>query len=358
MSDEIIVRGAPLSLPGSAIRPVRFVARAPAEGPGRGSEPGIAFVPPATPQVIEEIVTKAKRTTRTAQAVRGAGTRLSTAGIVAATFGFLTAKILEEISQQKLDEKFRELEAIRGRVKPDSPLEVQPQPQPQQVIPEIIVTARRRSALIDLVTGGVPLPLRVPGDPPRIPPGRRRRIREPRPPGRPRRPRRTREKPRRKQDPKRDPRRLPSRPPQEIPGGDPTRRETTVPRRDPRPTIRRGTGLQIGNLSDIQFADATAPQRSTINLPGAGSIFSFGVNPIFGNPLTGINVGRVTFEDVSPQQQAQQAAGTARRCQPCPKPKPKRRKKCHVKLVHERAFEKWDRVTKWREIDCLTGRPV
>ena len=357
MSDEIIVRGAPLSLPGSAIRPVRFVARAPAEGPGRGSEPSIAFVPPATPQVIEEIVTKAKRTTRTAQAVRGASTRLSVAGLVGVTLGFLTSKILEEVSQQKLDEKFRELEAIRGRVKPDTPLEVQPQPQPQQVIPEIIVTARRRSALIDLVTGGVPLPLRVPGDPPRIPPGRRRRIRDPRPPGRPRRPRRTREKPRRKPRPVRDPRTRPGRTPTEIPSTDPRRREETIPRRDPRPTIRPGTGPRVGNLSDIQFADATAPQRSTIQLPGAGSIFSFGINPIFGNPLTGSNIGSVVLQDVSADPQPQQAAQQARRCQPCPKPKPKRRKKCYVKYVEERSFAKWDKIRKWREIDCLTGRP-
>ena len=370
--DEITVRGQRLE-PGS--RPLgQQIAPPPPPDPGpRPGIGGLAFVAPALPSAVEEIVVTG---TRTAQAVRTTprAPRVTVGALIATVGGLLIGKIVDELGQQMLDAKMREWESIRGRVKPDTPLEVQPQPQPVVEIPEIIVTARRRSGLIDLWTGGVPVNLRAevaPISPPKIPPfRRRRRIAEPpspQPPG-PRDPRRRDPRRRRRRRrgrpfhptirPFRPGRPLRITPPGRTPQTTPTRRQD--PRRDPRregAVIRRDVGSQIQIGSDFQFAEASAPGIGALAGVGAGASFGFGINPIFGNPLTGSNVGSVVFEDISPEGQPQQAAGTARRCQPCPKPKPKRRKKCYVKYVEERSFERWDKVRKWREIDCLTGRP-
>lgn len=355
MSDEIIVTGR-RTLPDWLLQSTLPKDPGAAEAAALA---GLAFVSPGAPKPVEEIIVKAKRTTRGVRTIRTARQAGTPWGAIAATLGWLTSKVLEEVSQQQLDRAFAELESITGRVKPDSPLEVQPQPKEKKPIDEIIVTARRRSRTFELVTGGLPMipAPEVPFEPPRRP--RRRPAREPRPPGRPRRP---------------SPRR-PGRP---------------APRRQPLP---RAPDIQPAQPPTVpEFEPATIPRREPARIPGE---FPSEFAPPLGNPARrfqpapGARPGADPFRDLRPSRQPRNqpqrfsAAGrltrvgsvvlpfedsqpeanplaqqARRRCPPCKKKKDERRKKCYKKLVEERAFEKWDNVFKWAEIDCLTGRPV
>lgn len=316
--------------------------------------PDVAFLAPAAPKVVEEIIVTGKRTAKAARVIPKAP-RVSVGALVATVGGFLTAKILEEVSQQQLERAFARWEAIRGRVSPDTPLLVKPTPKKTPPIPEIIVTARRRSPLFRLITGVVLPQPGAPTVPPRRP--RRRPAREPRPPGRPRRPRRQPQpKPRRPviprvpripevqpaTIPRRDPAQVPVAPPATIPG--------TSPDVFVQPTVRPG----------IRFV--TAPGIFPGAVPTPTPTPGVGISPALGiaaNPaLTGVGVTVLPFPRRVPTPRLQLQA--ARRCPPCPrkKEKDKKRNKCFVILTKQRRFKRWDYTRKWREIDCDTGRPI
>ncbi|MGI9457521.1 MAG: hypothetical protein ACR2NU_13235 [Aeoliella sp.] len=104
---------------------------------------------PVQKKVVEEIVVQGSRSA----AAASAATRFNIFTSVASVLGILSAKIAEEISQQKLESEFAKLMA-RDRTKPDSPLQTIP---PDPPIPEIVVTGTR------------PFPTSSGGAPPRPP---------------------------------------------------------------------------------------------------------------------------------------------------------------------------------------------
>lgn len=359
-TEEIIVTGT--RFPVSPRGPIRGLS-APLEGPGR--EPSVtkdnlgtlAFVAPALVPQVEEIIVTASRPAPSPARVatpRAAGGLLPT--LFAVVGGVLIAEILDELGEQKLDAAMRRLDEATGRVKPDTPLIVEPAPDPTpQVdpIPEIIVTGRRRVSLAPILGGIIALP-GVPTKPPRRP--RRRPPITPRPPGRPRRPgRRPGTPPQRR--PGRVPRTptIPSAPPATVPPTRPSTIPTTSPARIP--TTIPGADLAPSPGAQIQFA--TAPSFFPGAVP-AGSPFTFprltGPQAFAGVPLTGVGSVVLPFGSTSPSAaEALAQDPSQRRCKPCKKEKEERRRRCFKKLVEERAFERWDNVFEWAELDCETG---
>lgn len=332
---EIIVIGDPIgpgvsprSLPGRSIGftdlPFGFIREEPGEFPGR-----LGFLPPALPQVIEEVVVTAPRSAPPPTPVPRLP--LGMASIFAVAGGFIASKFLEEISQQALEREFEELMAPDAFVPGDTPVI----PMQPEVIPEVVVTARRP-------------PLRVAPMPQFFP-----RFSDPDPwvlqPIIPR------ELPRPQVDVEVIPDVAPAAP--EIPSPQrftvPLPLPTVVPMPQTTPEIVPGAQPRIRPATPLP---SPGPEISPI--PGTRADPQIQPGTSLG-PLTQLRTETLTFPETRPLPGTLPQQGL---CPPCPKTKEEEqetpRSQCFKKLVKEGLFPSMDQSYEWAEIDCFTGREL
>lgn len=296
--------------------------------------PAGAFVPPPVPpQLLPEIVVKAKPVARPSFGF-GPAAKVNLATLFAVVGGTLVAKILEDRSQAKLDEAMRELMASGNRSRPDSPLYLQP-----QTIPEIIVTGKAPTFPQVLP---FPSPLITPDfDPFIMVPIVPRQL-----PIRPAQP-----------DIVVAPVEIPQ--PQRSPANVPKRRIDIRPSR--RPTILPGTAPEVAPLA----TPLASPIPST--RPSVRPSIKPSVSPqVATNPLTGIRTSTLQSSVPATERRAElrpQVAAAQQQCPPPPQCKKdeeleKPRDRCYKQLVKQGLFPSMDRTYDWQEIDCVTGRAL
>lgn len=294
-----------------------------------------AFVAPAVPTVVEEIVVTAPRP-GAASAVSGAAegvARWSLPLAIAGVVGLTAREILDDLGEQLLEREWREFQAIQPPTRRDSPLyTTQP-----EVIPEVRITQKRpfpqyapapiffpdryadpdpwiMQPIFPRAVPVAPQPVVVPDiatpAPPEIVPA------------------------------------LPTITPAPYPLSVPTRQPIRLPR----------TRFRTDALPQTQTWIQTSPQLSpqTQLLTGAQASVS---------PLASTRTRTGTRAEVSPVTQTAAAANFGNAscvCPPCRKDEEQEemRTACYKKLVKEGLFPSQDESYEWTEIDCLTGREL
>lgn len=247
-----------------------------------------------TGQTIEEIVVKGVRT------VRRVPIGLLGSGL---TGGFqLGAWIADEVSRKRLEESYRIFQGIKPRPK-DSPVATIQPPPP---IPEIIVTAKRPPA---------PRPTQ-PRMPTMFPETFSRPSIEMAP--RPKKPAK------------------PVVPAPKLP-------KVLLPGATILPFDLASPGRQPGRRREPSARPGTRSFRLGIGRPDTG----------FRDPLT----PRLTTPQGVPVPLSDPRLATGG-CPPCPKKKDKPRTRCYRQLVKQARLERNDKISKWAEINCRTGKTI
>lgn len=277
-----------------------------------------AFLPPVLVPVIEEIVVTASRTSQLAAAARAA--RFNVAGIAGWLVGSLAAEILRDVSQARLDVA-GELATRTIPARPDTPVRVME----PEVIPEIVVTARRQ----ELVRPPMPQFFSVDDDPfvmQTVYP----RYAEPAP----------------SVSPIVDaPLQIPMPTPLVAPLPLATPLPLAMPQPFPQPFPQPSTQPfpQPSAQPFPQPAAQPMPQPSV--QPGTGTV---------PKSLTGSQTGVLPFTGL----QAGLCPPATKTRTKCKKDKDKRRNKCYRQLVKQARYGRADKISKWAEIDCDTGRTI
>jgi hypothetical protein len=318
-------------------------------GPSRVRDTVGAFLAPAAvPQVIEEIIVTAPKPTAPATVPAGPGlmSRLGIAGIVGTVLGLTTKEILDEISEQRLEEAYSELMAPDAFVPADTPVEPMPQPEP---IPEIIVTAPRLRTISRYIRLPMPqfFPREFEFDPWVMQPIVPRTMPETRP----------------------DVIVAPDFPNPVIPEVAPTLpavapttfpAQVTTPETEIFPNVRPDLAPSTLPQPDVQPLPLPQPQPQPTpdTSPDTSTNPLTGVQPsvgTFAQVGTGLGTSFFPFAVVQPEAQAK-----AQRCPPCKdkKKREKPRKECWKKMVKEGLYSSWDEEYQWVPIDCITGREI
>jgi hypothetical protein len=93
-------------------------------------------------------------------------------------------------------------------------------------------------------------------------------------------------------------------------------------------------------------ATKTQTRRSTLLGIGTGAATVL---------ATGIATGIATQSKLA---QITRVGQATKYCQPCPRRKKKRRTKCYRQLVKQGRYETRDKINKWAQIDCDTGKTI
>lgn len=267
-------------------------------------------VPPAAQPIPEIRVTAARPSSIPAL---GSAARLAGRFAFVGALGVTAADLLRMVSQNRLDEAWQNLRLTEGAPRRrDTPVQtIVP-----ETIPEIIVTAPRPFPASPILPNpfifpdpGFISPVRVPRTAPQVRPS----------------------------------------PQIEIPAPPlPTIRPTRAPAQSPSPLVSPVTNpltwVSPGRLPSIRPRPRFRPRPRTQTRAQS-------------RPQLRGNLQTLYENLAQPSPAAQQAR---KKCPPCKKDKKKdeRREECFKKMVEERAYERWDKVYKWQEIDCVTGRPL
>lgn len=284
-----------------------------------------AFLVPAVPQVIEEIIVSAKRTP-VARATTGAGAFELGAALL---LGLTAAEILRQISEQQLEEEFWDLMLLEPS---PTPIEIPVRPVPGPADSEITVTTP------------TPIPQRAPQPvffDPDLDPWEMIPV-----------------------NPVILPSPAPVAPPTALP--EPFATPLEIPQPAPTPTRRPFAdplGFPIGSpfLDPLPQPYATptpTPRAQPTPLPLASPqpTPQPGASP-FPTGLTQPQPDTLPLPEPLPEPQM------VGRCPPCPKDKEqeereKPRDVCYRKLVKEARYPDLDTEYEWAEIDCDTGREI
>lgn len=275
------------------------------------------------PPVMDEVIVTAKRLPRLASALGRASLPLTLAEVG----GYLLKGVLREAGRQAFEELGQKVtRTVPAR--PDTPVQTIPQAQPAELMPEVIVTAKRRPrptklaerVNVDLLSNWFNTEML---------------------------------------------RNTMQQTASKV-GVSPVvaLATPTVPQVKTRTKTKTKTMTdvltQTGTLTDPLTgtrtytytlpATSTAVKRSTLLGIGTGVASSVGV---ITNPATITGVS--TFSKLSQVSKLRQAT---KYCQPCPRKRKKRRKKCYRQLVKQGRTESRDKISKWAEINCETGRTI
>ena len=309
----------------------------PGAGDIRGGEDRIlddgilAFLAPAIPEVIEEIIVTAPRPGAAPATTPGFGgllSRMGLAGVVGGVLGLTAREIIDELGEQLLEREFAELMA-EGRADPgDTPLELMPEAQP---IPEIIVTAKRLEVIGQYYLPPLPqfFPREADVDPWIMQPI----------------------------TPRTQPQTQPQIDVEVLPDiAFPTLPEVAPTTPALLPIFSPGTIVQPQTRPRVDPRTQPEPQTRprTRPKPQTDPLTSF-------QPAVGTSVGTATspLAGILPRTLAMPEAAQTE-CPPCKdkQEREKPRKECWRKMVKEAVFPSWDEEYQWVQIDCLTGREL
>jgi len=271
------------------------------------------------PPKIPEIIVKAKRLPRVVSAIGRASLPLS----VAEVGGYLARNVLREAGRQAFEELGRKVtRTIPAR--PDTPVRTVQQTSTETAIPEVIVTAKRRprpvalqerSRLQDLFTGSMLNQMQ------------RDMLASTMKTG--------------------------------------VYASTAQGTRIKAPTVPKvATSSQVATVTDLltipRTTTATRTRTRTMTLPATKTQTRrstlLGIGTGAATVLaTGIATGIATQSKLA---QITRVGQATKYCQPCPRRKKKRRTKCYRQLVKQGRYETRDKINKWAQIDCDTGKTI
>lgn len=126
------------------------------------------------------------------------------------------------------------------------------------------------------------------------------------------------------------------------------------------PQVRTRTRTQT--IPQIETASQTSVKQITLPITGTVTRRSTLLGIGTGTSL-GLATGLITGTGLQTQSRLQQVTRVGQRtryCKPCPRKKKKKkaRTKCYKKLIEEKRNPDKDKIFKWNEIDCTTGREI